>query len=67
MMKSYRVRYKHKKEADGNEDDDDLSEYSPSELSNMIDGEERSDDGSDFDEDEEEEVRICMYEFTYVR
>eukprot|EP00596_Hydrurales_sp_CCMP1899_P002065 CAMPEP_0119035170 /NCGR_PEP_ID=MMETSP1177-20130426/2125_1 /TAXON_ID=2985 /ORGANISM="Ochromonas sp, Strain CCMP1899" /LENGTH=487 /DNA_ID=CAMNT_0006993123 /DNA_START=121 /DNA_END=1581 /DNA_ORIENTATION=+ len=54
MMKTYRVRYRIKKEADGNDEDDDLSEYSPSELSNMIDGEERSDDGSDFDEEEED-------------
>jgi hypothetical protein len=79
-MKTYRIRYRHKKVADGNDDDDDLSEYTPSELSNMIDGEERSDDGSDFDEEEEEEVRsyiyihisidvyiyICMYIYVFI-
>ena len=59
-MKAYRIRYARKKDRiEVDEDDDLVSEIAPSELSDMIAGEQAADD--DYEE-EEEEVRLNVFE-----
>ena len=56
IMKAYRIRYSRKKDKiEIDEEDDLLSEYSPSELSDIIRREDVSDDEGD-EESEKEEV-----------
>eukprot|EP00595_Chromulina_sp_UTEXLB2642_P003780 CAMPEP_0196765214 /NCGR_PEP_ID=MMETSP1095-20130614/7826_1 /TAXON_ID=96789 ORGANISM="Chromulina nebulosa, Strain UTEXLB2642" /NCGR_SAMPLE_ID=MMETSP1095 /ASSEMBLY_ACC=CAM_ASM_000446 /LENGTH=315 /DNA_ID=CAMNT_0042122885 /DNA_START=274 /DNA_END=1224 /DNA_ORIENTATION=- len=55
IMKAYRLRYQRKKDRiEVDEDDELMSEYSPSELSEIIANEDRS-EGSDYDDDDEDE------------
>lgn len=51
IMKTFRIRYNRKKAGKYDEDDDDLSEYAPSELSDIL-GDDSDSGGSD-DEDED--------------
>jgi hypothetical protein len=59
IMKSYRLRYQKKKERNNartDEEDELLSEYSPSELSDIIEAEGWGEDGPPGEGQEEEEV-----------
>ncbi len=60
ILKSYRFRYQRKKDkVEVDEDDDLVSEISPSELSDMIAGEIAGDDG--YSSEESEEVSFGKY------
>lgn len=68
ILKSYRIRYQRRKDKiEINEEDDLLSEISPSELSEMIAGEELGED--EYSSEEESSVSyclICMYWYKVV-
>jgi len=59
IMKAYRIRYSRKKDKiEIDEEDDLLSEYSPSELSDIIRQEDVSDDEGEEDSEKEEDGYI---------
>ena len=59
ILKSYRIRYQRRKDKiEINEEDDLLSEISPSELSEMIAGEELGED--EYSSEEESSVSYCL-------
>ena len=53
VMKSYRIRYQRKLNGEG-DDDDDLSEYSPSELSELVGQYQESDEDESLDGDNDD-------------
>ena len=57
IMKAYRTRYVRKKAGISDEDADELSEYSPSELSDLVNAEDASDNESDDDDMDDGEDR----------
>ena len=63
-MKAYRIRYQRKKDKIGvNEDEELLSEYSPSELSDIIAAEDMSEDEEEVAE--EQEVNFDDFNFFF--
>lgn len=61
ILKAFRIRYERKKDKISMDEDEELlSEYSPSELSDILNAEDVSDeDEEDGDDDNDEEVSFC--------
>ena len=62
IMKAYKTRYQRKKDKIVvNEDDDLMSEYSTSELSDIIAAEGQISDDENDDDDDDEHNEVCIY------